>query len=161
VLGEGKAFLTNLGSSGGNLRKPCILTRQPDGRWFEKIWQAALAPDGSFSIICGRQGNYNLSPWTVSIFASDGTPKRVFSLPEKFDYMCYAWNGSYFATREGDRLAVFDAMTGAGVLAFVPELPRGLSLGRGGWEFFSVRGGRELWLIQIENRIVVRLAWPM
>lgn len=103
----------------------------------------------------GRKGNL-----TVNIYSRDGAPKRTFPFRQEFSPESLAYNGRYFALRRKTEVAVFDAATGMGVLAFTPEAPADAESEWPGWKPFSVFEGKELWLVNEFTGDVTRFAWP-
>ena len=78
------------------------IERRPDGRWLKNLYQASVAPDGSFALLAG--GSYaegRISPPAVHLFSAAGEPLRTVRIPvesETLPYIAY----------DGERLVYVD-----------------------------------------------------
>lgn len=88
IVGQRRAFLVD---AEGEVRHE--IERRPDGRWLKNLYQASVAPDGSFALLAGGGLEERMStPPAVFIFSAAGEPLRTIRIPvasETLPHMAY------------------------------------------------------------------------
>ncbi len=150
VLGYHAAFI--VGRDDKVIR---TIQRRPDGNWLENPELASIAPGGSFAIVSGR-GFYAKRTWFVNLYSPVGDPVRTITMSAACMDSCFAYTGKHLVTRTESDVVLFNDR-GEPVLGFRPPMD---GFKDDTWECFATLGGRELWLLCAQRKMVARFDLP-
>jgi hypothetical protein len=127
--------------------------RRPDRNWLDLVCSGGVAPDSSIAAVSiSRPGNT-----TINIYDRTGGPQKTISMPtDEVRYEKVAFNGRYCVFGQKESVLILDTKTEA-IRSFTPqhELSKKPS-----WKPFFSPDGKQLWLWDWTNRVVVRFEGP-
>ena len=154
VLGLRDLFLV---AADGSLRRR--IDRQPDGRWIREPRDLAVAPDGSAALLTVMNSGFPDAESAIHLYDADGAERRSFVVPKDVAEWSPAvvWTGRWIVVaRDGGRFLLIDTESDRRI----DYVPPWIGAGGAGLDPFLSGGGRELWLVDRETRIVRRVSLP-
>lgn len=154
VMGRDHVLLV---AADGSLRRR--IDRQPDGRWIRASQDLEVAPDGSIAILTASSTAFEGGELSIHTYDEDGAELRSFEVPKDVRRWSPAlvWTGRWIVVaRRGGRFLLIDTVSDRRV-DYVPPW-----IGAGAVELdpFLAGQGLELWLVDLQNRIVRRFSLP-
>ena len=130
------------------------IQRRPDRNWLEHPERAAVASDGSFAIITGR--NYGKAPWQAHLYSPSGDPIRTLEMPVECKSLFFTYTSKYLVIASESEIYLL-TNTGEPHLKFSVDAD---DLDAGHWSCFVNKAGRELWIASMQSKLVKRFELP-
>lgn len=138
-----------------------IIRTIPEDTKFHYVQSAAVGPDGALAVIDVSTVNLSNS-YVLHIYDKDG--KRVRTMPVSIDGMCgqIAFDGKnvVVGTGFGKSLHIFDVQGGKPRKVIPKDSGSGSPSWRDGWSPFFSKEYRELWLLNVQTRLIERYEAP-
>jgi sugar lactone lactonase YvrE len=128
------------------------ISRWPDRRWFDCSESAAVADDGSFVVLGGSGPERGL----LGFYSPEGDPQRMARVPVDWDterLTLSGWNRKHIVISDRSTSVICDSEGKPVHLLQVPAE-------EGKWAQFITNQGRELWVLEFQNRKITRYAMP-
>ncbi len=152
VLGYHGVFLVD-----ANGEVAAKIDRRPDDRWFDRVDEGAVAPDGSLAVVSSaNDGMLSTGPRHLSVYSPTGAGRRTVALPDGILFPRIAFNGSHVVLCSGDLVVLIDADTGDMKRLAIPPRPDGEAF----WTPGFSPDGREIWLRQASSQTLQQYRLP-